>query len=58
MNYYLLTIFSDLFAQAGSYKELVISEKPLTYQEIKKRYSRGIIMKIEILDGFEYENKN
>ena len=58
MNYYLVS-FADFGGDCTiKYNRLVISEKPLSYEEIQNKFEIGRIIKIEILDKVEEKVKN
>ena len=53
MNYYLVS-FADFGGDCAiEYNRLVVSEKPLSYEEIQNKFEFGRIIKIEILDKVE-----
>lgn len=58
MNYYLVS-FADYGGDCTiKYNRLVVSEKPLSYEEIQNKFEFGRIIKIEVLDKIEEEDKN
>lgn len=55
MNYYLVS-FADYGGDCTiKYNRLIVSEKPLSYEEIQSKFEFGRIIKIEILDKVEEE---